>query len=167
MTVVTATDVLFPVVVGLGVFFVLHVGLWRAAPSNRPRVGRLTAIAGIALAISVAASVWTSAGLTLAIWPIFWIETFVVVLYVFVYAGLARSVSATLLARIQTSGRIRFDRFAEEYAASSRFEDRLQLLHDVGLVRISEAGVTLTDRGARFARICELAARLTASRLEG
>lgn len=167
MTVVAATEVVFPLAIGLVVFFALHVGLWRSAPSNRPRVGRLAGIAGVALAISVAGSVWRSAGITLAIWPIVWVEAFVIVLYVFVYAGLARSVSATLLARIQTSGRIRFDHFAAEYAASSRFEDRLQLLHDVGLVKISEVGVTLTDRGARLARICEWAARVTASRLEG
>lgn len=163
----TASDVLGPVGAGLATFFFLHIALWRAAPSNSPRMSRLALLAGVALMVSAAASTRRSGADSLAIWPVVWFDVFAIVLYVFVYAGLARSVSTTLLGRLLQAERIPFAAFAAEYAASSRFEDRLRLMHRAGLVVMAGEHVHLTRRGANLARVCELAARATAGRLEG
>jgi len=97
-----------------------------------------------------------------------WVDTFVIVFYLFVYAGVARSVSLTLLAQLSAStGSVNMDRLVADYLASSRLRDRIELMRASGLVRVTGDVVALTRRGARVAQGASLLSRLTCGDLRG
>lgn len=100
---------------------------------------------------------------------VLWIDSFAVVLYMFVYAGLARSVSVTILSRlIECGGRpLDFDTLVGEYALSSRFDDRIQLMEKNGLVRFAADSVTLTKKGFALARAAKGLGEVFGSGLRG
>ena len=89
---------------------------------------------------------------------VLWIDIFFVVLYTFFYAGLSRSVSVTLLSRLFTirESSLDFDALLEEYDRSSRFEDRIHLMEESGLVSVSGNSVHLTSKGFALARGAKL-----------
>lgn len=160
--------VLESVAAGIALFVVLHVTIWRAAPSNAPRILLLGLLAGVGTLTSVGVSVATT-GASANVWIALWIDSFIFVCYAFVYAGVARSVSVTLLGRVRQAGArpLQLSTLADEYAESSRFEDRLDLMHRSGLVAMSGDVVTITPHGHRVARWTERASRAIASRMEG
>lgn len=157
------------VIAGMAVFFILHLILWRAAPSQAPRIGLLTWLAVIGLG-SCGLTRWVVGGadlieLTAALGSM----TFLVILYFFIYAAIARSVSVTLLVRFlrSSSSALDFEALLEAYQASAQFEDRLRLMHHSGLVRLSGNTVTLTPRGRALSRGARTLCRLTCGDLRG
>lgn len=161
--------ILLSVGAGVALFGVLHVVMWRAAPSNSPRMLLLGGLATVGCAASAAAAVAGRGGLTIDIWIVLWIDSFFFVLYAFVYAGIARSVSVTLLGRIaeERAGSVHLSVLAGEYEQSSRFYNRLELMHRWGLVSVKGNLVSLTPHGSRVARWTERASSAIATRLEG
>lgn len=148
----------------------LHIALWRAAPSNTPRI-RLLGILGLAGLVASGAIVvmvqgWDLYALTAAIW----INTFCVTLYVFFYAGLSRSVSVTVLERLLASPthRADFATLVADYSASARFEDRVRLMDHTGLVTIDSSGtVVATLKGIRLGRAAQFLGRSVGGGLHG
>jgi hypothetical protein len=117
----------------------------------------------VALCWALSQTAWTD------VWSVLWIDTFLFVVYAFVYAGIARSVSVTLLGRLAEAGRapVEVSVLVAEYMASPRFDDRLQLMRDSGLVSMEGGLVTLTARGRRVARWTGYATRALDGHLEG
>jgi len=92
-----------------------------------------------------------------------------IMLYLFVYAGLSRSVSITLLARLLESGPRPLDlgALSREYSNSSRFEDRIHLMNESGLLQVEGSSVRFTAKGLRLARGSQWLSRILSSGLEG
>jgi len=157
------------VMVGMSVFLALHLILWRAHPSQAPRIGLLAWLAVIGLG-SCGLTLWLVRGVDLIeLTAALWIMTLLVVLYFFVYAAIARSVSVTLLARLSRSGSgtLDFETLLQDYLASAHFEDRLRLMHQSRLIRLSAEVVTLTPRGRALSRGTRLLSRLACGELRG
>ncbi|GEM_PF-1631730 len=153
MTRALAGRILITTAWGTGLFLVGHIAVWRAKPSNTPRVALLCALALAGMAASVAADAARWGFEPVVFWSTLWIEAFLVVVYLFLYSGLARSVSVTLLCRLLGRERVvSFAGLVEEYDRSSRFEDRIRLMADSGLVRCEGDRVTLTPKGDALAR---------------
>ena len=161
--------VLVSAATGVTVFFACHLAVWRAQPSDNPRVILLGFLAVLGLAVSLAAALYMVGFDAVALSAVVWINGFVVVLYFFVYAGIARSVSVTLLDRVGSSGRdhVPLWELVEEYAGSSRFEDRIELMRQSDLVRVAGGRVELTTRGQRLARVSKVLGRLLGDGLQG
>ncbi|MBI4354253.1 MAG: hypothetical protein HY595_03350 [Candidatus Omnitrophica bacterium] len=161
--------VLSSVAIGLGVFFLLHVLIWRARPSNAPRIVRLTGLAVMGMVVAG----WMAVGVNRLPWidacAVLWLTGFWSTLYFFIYAGLARSVSVTLLSRLlpHRAESVEFDTLLEEYVASRRFDDRIRLMHDTGLLRLEEESVSLTPVGRALSRGAQRLTRLLGGALEG
>jgi hypothetical protein len=157
------------VAIAMLAFFCAHIGIWRWKPSGQPRAFLLSFLAAVAITVSEAvlfALGWELLQLAVAV---LWINIFWIVLYFFFYAGIARSVSVTLLARLRQTGRTptTFAALSQEYLNSSRFEDRLELMMKIGLVVRSEGAYCLTSKGRRFARGACVLSRLLSDGLEG
>ena len=98
------TRIVASVIIGMAVFFLLHVGIWRMAPSNVPRMFLLGRLAAMSVAVSLLAE-WLWGGFdAVALCTVLWIDAFWITLYFFIYAGLVRSVSLTLLSRMVQCG---------------------------------------------------------------
>ncbi len=157
------------VLAGVSAFFVLHVLVWRARPSNAPRIFLLT---GLALA-GMMVSGWTSAAgngwRAVEACATLWITGFCLTLYFFVYAGVARSVSVTLLARLRRSRTepVALETLVNEYATSTRFHDRVQLMRRTGLLRVEGDRVHLTPRGRALSQCVRTLTRLSCGELRG
>lgn len=157
--------------VGLGfvAFLLTHLVLWRRQPSNHPRIRMLAALALAGLGIAAGAHRVLAGADVVGLCAALWIETALFVGYFFVYAGLARSVSVTLLDGVRRApmGFVPFEALLEEYQRSSRFADRIALMQRSGLVRVCGGAVSLTRRGAAFVRGIEILQRLAYAQLEG
>ena len=153
------------VIVGLG----LHLAVWRARPSTRPRIRLLAGLAALSLAASVATYALLGGRSGVELCALLWIETFLMIAYFFVYAGVARSVSVTILSSVLRApdGQVRFAELLDSYERSSRFADRLALMAEHGLVEIRGQRVSLAPRGAALSRVVSLLNRLTATELQG
>jgi len=157
------------VALGVGVFFLLHIVVWRATPSYHPRMWLLALLAMNGLLISVLTC------LVLAPWDgrrlfgVIWMDVFLFLLYFFTYAGLIRSVSITLLGRLLAGGNKpeSFQVLFEEYSASERFEDRLRVLDKSGLLRLEGSYVILTSKGTRWARWTTILSQIAGVGLRG
>lgn len=162
-------SVVVPVASGVGAFLTSHVLVWRVAPSNAPRIGWLAGLALMGMAVSAAVAAARGRADVLTLCSIVWIELLAVIGYLFVYAGIARSVSVTLLARLLSAGKrpVALPVLVEEYAASSRFDDRIGLMDRGGLVRVRSGSVALTPRGRRLARLADRLSRVVSGGLEG
>jgi hypothetical protein len=148
-------------------FYVAHIAWWRARPSNQPRMARLGALALASIAVSLALLV--PAGLDgPTAFGVVGVQAALLLGYAFVYAGMARSVSVTLLGRLlPEAGAVALSRLVEEYAASSRFEDRIRLMDASGLLEVSDQAVALTDKGRRLAITAQRLTRVIGVTLEG
>lgn len=157
------------VMAGLAVFLLLHVAIWRAAPSNAPRIMLLGLLAAVGTGSSVLGYRLLGGAGGTALCAIVGIDAFAITLYLFVYAGVARSVSVTLLSRLLhcAGGSLDFETLVDEYTASLRFEDRIQLMRRSGLVRVSGGSVRLTRKGIVLSRGAKWVGRLTCSDLDG
>ena len=138
----------------MGTFLFFHVLLWRSYPSHSPRFFLLGLLGVGEIVVSGLSYLLTEGGHGLGICAVVWTNLFLVIAYLFFYAGIARSVSLTLLARLlESSNRpLDFERVVEEYAASSRFEDRIRVMQTSGLVKLSGTTVRLTRKGSLYAR---------------
>lgn len=157
------------VAAGMTTFLLLHVVIWRAAPSNSPRILLLGLLAAVGILVSLLVGLLLAGLNAFVLCAVLWIDLFAVILYMFVYAGLARSVSVTLLSRLLRCGDqpLDFNALVEEYSSSSRFDDRIRLMHRSGLVRLSENSVALTGRGSALARWAKLMGQVVGGGLEG
>lgn len=154
----------------LAVFFALHIAIWRLAPSNAPRISVLGILAVLAMAASLGISVALSGGNVYTAFAVLWIDVFCIVGYTFFYAGLARSVSVTVLERLLASRTpaVDFQTLVAEYAASSRFEDRIRLMHEAGFVTIrADNSVFVTPKGLRLGRCARLLGQAVGRGLRG
>ena len=156
------------VMLGMGSWVGCHVGLWRLKPSNAPRMLLLGLLSLAGLAVSLAFGMAMRAD-TLELWVVVWVDLFVTIGYCYVYAGLARSVSVTLLARLRRcdGGSLPFETLVEEYAGSSRFEDRLRVMDEAGLIHLSGCVVTLTPQGRWLGRGAWVLSRALGGYLQG
>ena len=157
------------VLVGMGAFLLLHLWLWRARPSQAPRIVLLGCL-GLGGIVAAGVSYrLLGGGDGVGLCAVVWTILFLVIAYVFVYAGIARSVSLTLLTRLLESGNrpMEVERVVEEYAASSRFEDRIRVMQATGLVERSGTTVRLTRKGGRWARGAQRVGRWLGDGLKG
>jgi hypothetical protein len=155
--------------VGVTVFLLLHVILWRVFPSDLPRIRLLALLSLIGMASSIAVHLRFHSRDPIELYAVCAIDVFAMVLYTFFYAGLARSVSLTLMIRFLQSRLDSTDLeiLAEEYAASTRFEDRIYLMQESGLVRVSGHSVSLTPRGKQLGFWSRALGRWLQAGLEG
>ena len=152
----------------MGIFLVTHVAVWRTLPSGSPRIGLLSGLAATGVVISLL-TVLLVGGLLPELFAVASIDFLLVVLYLFVYAGVARSVSLTLVARllVEPGHTVAFGTLLDEYTSSSRFEDRLRLMGESGLLLISGDRVDLTVKGVRMARWARFLGRTVGDGLVG
>jgi hypothetical protein len=164
-----AGDVVNSVAAGIAAFLVLHVVIWRASPSNSPRILLLALLAGVGVVVSLLVDVLAGGFNGFELCAVLWIDIFAIIFYMFVYAGVARSVSVTLLSRLlKCQDRpLDFHTLVEEYTLSSRFEDRIRLMEKNGLVRLGEGAVRLTWQGLALARGAKVLGQVLGDGLKG
>jgi hypothetical protein len=160
---------LIAVGMGFAAFLAAHLALWRRQPSRDPRMGLLATLALAGLGIVAAAHRALAGRDVVGLCAALWIEIALFIGYFFLYAGVARSVSVTLLdcVRRAPSGLVPFEALLDAYQRSSRFADRITLMQRSGLVRVSGGAVSLTRRGAAFVRGVEALRRLAYAELQG
>jgi len=153
---------------GIVSFLLLHVAIWRLAPDNSPRIMLLGLLAAFGMAVSALTDRMLG-GDGLEVCAVLWIDVFLGIFYVIFYSALARSVSLTLLARVLSSGAqpLSADALVNDYASSSRFEDRIRVMQEIGFAQCSSNSVRLTDKGFRLARCVKALGRVIGSGLEG
>ena len=100
---------------------------------------------------------------------VLWIHFSLVIFYMFLYVHLARSVSVTLVSWLYRSGDqgLKVETLVQRYSASSRFEDRIQVMHDGGLLHLTQNTATLTPKGRLLALVSELLGRALGEGLKG
>ncbi len=127
----------------------LHLLVWRARPSNDPRIGLLCLLGAIGWAFSIGLYAVRWGGDRIAIAAVTFHFVFIVIAYLFFYAGLARSVSITLLGRLLTAPdkTLSFDVLADEYEKSDLFDDRIRLLDTLDLVEVRGETIRLSGKG--------------------
>lgn len=157
------------VAAGVMVFLLLHVTIWRCAPDNSPRIMLLGLLTAVGIVVSVLIDMVLGKGNGLELCAVVWIDFSLGAFYIVFYSALARSVSITLLARLLYCGTqpLALDALVDEYASSPRFEDRIRLMHESGLTRLSVNSVRLTDKGFRLARWAKVLGRVAGNGLEG
>ena len=163
------TNVILSILSAGVLFFALHISLWRFKPSNSPRVFLIIALGTLCVA---------AAGVEFAIVHGFQFPELFTILaaclflfnaYFMVYNVLVRSVSVTILIGLRSREHSRedFGALLKDYLSSPRFDERVQVMHDSGLVNISGNRVALTAKGKVLARAAESMARLFSIGLEG
>lgn len=164
-----ATRIGISLAMGLLSFLGFHLLRWRLQPSSQPRIVRLTLLGlfgtGVAEGVHFAWVGWQP----LASVAILWYSIFGVVTYLFFYAGIVRSVSLTVLAKLlrSPSPSLSFEALLEAYDRSTGFEGRLDALEAAGWIRRSGDQILLTGTGARIAQATGRLARLLGGELEG
>ncbi len=155
--------------IGAATFIGLHVLWWRRTASNNPRIGLLCLLAIVGVACSLIVGLFFYELAEEALWALLWIDAFFVVLYLFLYAGIVRSVSLTLLAHLRQDDHRSIDlqSIIDEYSASARFEDRIQLMSESGFIQVSKEFVSLTKTGRLLAKSAKGLSRLLGTDLEG
>jgi hypothetical protein len=160
---------LFSVSTGMALFFISHIWLWRRKPSNNPRILRLAILGGIGIAVSEFTEVFRVGFDPMGLTVVTGFCIFILIFYLVLYAAVARSVSVTLLTRFFSAGHEPLDvsTLCEEYQSSSRFDDRVRLMHQNGLVRLKGQTVVLSSQGRRLAQITKVLAGVLTDGMEG
>lgn len=153
--------------IGMATFWLLHVAIWRLAPSSAPRLRLLVVLAGVGMGVSVLTQRWLGDLNGTSLWTVLCAALLVMTGYLFMYAGIARSVSVTLLAWLLQRGSMNVEELAQEYLASSRFEDRLRLMQASGFVQLTQDRVMLTPRGCALTRVAARLSQLLGTTLHG
>jgi len=165
----TGLHMVLAVFTGMVAMVTLHVAIWRRSPSPYPRLGRLgwLALGGVGVSVLVNGLLTRFNSHDLCV--VVWIDALVVACYFFVYAGVARSVSVTLLSDLlRCRGQsLDVETLVNAYTASSRFEDRIEHMRRVGLLQVSGDTVTLTSKGLALSRGIRMLSALTCSQLRG
>ncbi len=161
--------VLISVMIGMIVFLGLHLAFWRRSSSNSPRMILLAALAGIGLGATALAQIFSNGLKPVPLFTALWIDAFLLISYFFVYAGVCRSVSVTLISRLmRAEGQtVDFGVLVEEYVRSTRFEDRIRLMDRSGWVQLSGSSVRITPKGLAVARVVRFLSRATGREMEG
>lgn len=158
------------VLIGFFSTYVAHVLYWRAKPSYFPRI--------YLLSVMMAAGVLLGC-LTYGLLSGFDIEmmfvsaavvSFLHCGYLYFYCGICRSVSLTLLWRLWQAGDkpVALKVLTDEYSASSRFEDRLDVMRASGAIEIVDKDrVILTPHGKRVAFAVRIISKTLSGGLEG
>jgi len=155
--------------IGMGAVFLLHVGLWRLRPAGSPRIPVLALLGTVGTAASAALygalSSWDPVGASAALWYGFSLT----IAYLFFYAGVSRSVSLSLLIQIAHQGRssASFGEVLAGFAESDRFEGRVRLMREAGLVSLEGGEVRLTPKGRRWGGTARALGNIFGSGLEG
>ncbi len=162
-------SIALPVLTGMAALVILHVAIWRMSPSPDPRVGLLGRLALGGVGLSVLANGFLAGFNGPDLCAVLWIDALAVTCYFFVYAGVARSVSMTLLSRLLRcqGGSLDVETLVNEYAASARFEDRVEVMRRIGLVRVAGKTVALTPKGAAVSRGVRMLSTLMCSDVRG
>lgn len=161
--------VLCSVAMGTMLFLMLHLLIWRFKPSNNPRITLLTCLGAIEIVASEFAQYFIFEPKPIELGAVLGFDVLIVILYLFLYAGLSRSVSVTLLVRLLPCGLESVDPEAlcQEYLSSTRFEDRLHLMQKSGWVSVSKPLVKLTPKGRILIRGVKSLACIFSDGLEG
>jgi len=162
-------SIALPVLTGMAALVILHVAIWRMSPSPDPRVGLLGRLALGGVGLSVLANGFLAGFNGPDLCAVLWIDALAVTCYFFVYAGVARSVSMTLLSRLLRcqGGSLDVETLVNEYAASARFEDRVEVMRRIGLVRVAGKTVALTPKGVAVSRGVRMLSTLMCSDVRG
>ncbi len=162
-------QIAIPSIAGIGVFLLAHIVWWRVFPSSNPRILLLAALAVLGIAVAALTSISFFDFSLLALFAAVCVDCSLVIFYLFFYAGIARSVSVTLLSRLLDAEEqvLDFDALVKEYSLSSRFEDRIDLMHQSGLVRVTGVEVSITDKGGLLGTWARRLGRLIGEGLEG
>lgn len=164
-----ALSIALSVCIGMAAVAILHVAIWRMSPSPNPRFGLLGRLALGGVGLSVLANGLLAGFNGPDLCAVVWIDALAVAGYFFVYAGVARSVSMTLLSRLLRcqGGLLDLETLVSEYAASARFEDRVEVMRKIGLLRVAGKTVALTPKGAAVSRGVQVLSTLTCSDMRG
>ena len=158
---------LISIVAGILLFFLAHLILWHLFPSNEPRMVLLAKVAVVGISFSLATNYFLLGFQPLELCAVLWVDLFILIVYFFIYAGLVRSVSITILSRLMSESQgVAFESLAQEYRRSQRFEDRIRVMEKSGLLRCTEEKVTLTPKGAQWAYTVKTLSRLTGEGLK-
>ncbi|MED5578498.1 MAG: hypothetical protein VX794_00520 [Nitrospinota bacterium] len=152
---------------GMFLFLLIHITLWRISPSNTPRMSLLFLLVIIGIVCSVIVHSFFFNTNIVSIASTVWMDIFFIICYLFLYAGLSRSVSLTLLEKISKSKSINFLTLVKDYESSIRFLDRMDLMEKNGYIKISDDMVTIEPKGRRLISITKMFGRLVGVSLEG
>jgi len=157
------------VLAGMAAIIILHVAIWRMGPSSDPRFGLLGWLALGGVGISIFANGFLAGFNGSDLCTVVWIDALAITCYFFVYAGVARSVSITLLSRLLRcpGGSLDVETLVNEYAASSRFEDRVEVMRKTGLIRVAGRTATLTPKGTAVSQGVKVLSAMTCSDVRG
>ena len=122
---------------------------WRLFPSDSPRLFAFSIWALGSLMVSVLAG-WLFGADASSCVAILWAQIAIIAWYFFLYTGVARSVSVTLLIDLRIG--IKESELLVKYEKSSRFEDRIQLLESLGWILRDGEKVQLTTKGKNVAK---------------
>lgn len=141
------------VALGFGSFLLAHVLFWRIRRADTPRLGRLALLAAAGLLLLLCAGILWLEERPAVLFAAAALDLLLVTAYFFFYAGIARSVSVTILADLlaRPARSLPFANLVSTYGSSSRFHDRVGLLQRSQLVVMAGEHVELTPRGRRLA----------------
>ncbi|MCG3205124.1 MAG: hypothetical protein KCHDKBKB_01841 [Elusimicrobia bacterium] len=154
-------------VFGFVLFLIVHVFLWRKKPSNEPRIILLSIVMFSTLLGLGLFSSNRSDGNINHIFTVLCFEIFLFTLYAYFYSGICRSVSITLLTQLMKSPTLNIESLTQEYARSSRFEDRLVVMEQMGVLKISNGNAQLTQQGNIITRVILFISWMISGKLEG
>ncbi|MBI4668344.1 MAG: hypothetical protein HY747_04025 [Elusimicrobia bacterium] len=162
--------VIFSAAIGMNFFLLGHFCIWRLFPADSPRIVLISEIGAAGMLISSAACWFLPQGnQSAAVISVLWLDIFFLIFYLFIYAGIARSVSVTILIGLleKEKGTLKLDKLIDEYAVSPRFKDRVALMEKSGLVKTSGDGIQITKKGFYLAGGARCLACLIGGGLEG
>ena len=152
---------------GIFFFLLIHIMLWRISPSNSPRMLLLFFLAISGIFCSVIVHLFFFNTNLISITSTIWLDVFFIICYLFLYAGLSRSVSLTLLEKVSISKSIDFKTLLKDYESSIRFLDRMQLMEKNEYIKISNNTVKIRSKGRKLISITRTLGRLIGVSLEG
>lgn len=143
-----------PVFLAALFFFGVHFVAWRFWPSPHPRISHLLVLGMLSCVLALLLALQLTTLLSVECLALSGLQFLIVIGYIFFYAGIARSVTVTMLIRFLEQGNhaMDFNEFIREYNESTRFSDRLILMEKLGLITINGPQTILTPRGSFTAR---------------
>ena len=152
---------------GIFFFLIIHIFLWRIFPSNSPRMLLLFILAFVGTICSVVVHLLFFNTDIISVISTIWLDIFFIICYLFLYAGLSRSVSLTLLEKISIVKSVDFDSLVKDYESSIRFLDRMELMKENEYINITNNMVTIRPKGRKLIKITRFFGRLIGVSLEG
>ena len=160
-------EIFFSSVSGIFFFLMIHIFLWRVFPSNNPRMLLLFFLAFTGTICSIFVHLLFFNTDIISVVSTIWLDVFFIISYLFLYAGLSRSVSLTLLEKISIAKSADFDSLVKDYESSIRFLDRMELMKKNEYINISNNMVTIRPKGRKLIKLTRFFGRLIGVSLEG